>query len=267
MFVVNDVLISQKKREGMCFQRFQIKRYQSFLSKPYFSSSFHSFSSSNLSKYLKFYNLNNYSKDYFLFSILSINSFIFLLWRYSEDHPSLYSFLYRHFTLKKNDFLKDKRFYTLLTSTVSHQSLSHLLSNMITLYFFGSTALSVLTISQFSFLYFGGCLIGSIAQIINEINQSSIYHRYRQSYCLGASAGVMSILTWSIITYPTNIIMIYFIIPVPAALFGILYVGNDVLGYLGDHPGVGYIAHLAGTIFGAGSYFLFKHKNKIFRRW
>lgn len=55
---------------------------------------------------------------------------------------------------------------------------------------------------------------------------------------------VAGVVTWSILYNPTSIIMLYMIIPVPAALFGVLYIGNEVSGLYSGGTGTANIAHL-----------------------
>ena len=78
--------------------------------------------------------------------------------------------------------------------------------------------------------------------------------------CITVSAVVM----WSILNNPTSIIMLYMIIPVPAALFGVLYIGNEVRGLYSGGTGTANIAHLGGVAFG-GLYF-FRNFKRFMRR-
>lgn len=54
------------------------------------------------------------------------------------------------------------------------------------------------------------------------------------------------------------------IIPVPAALFGVLYIGNEVRGLYSGGTGTANIAHLGGVAFG-GLYF-FRNFKRFMRR-
>ena len=50
---------------------------------------------------------------------------------------------------------------------------------------------------------------------------------------LGASAAVNGIVMLSILLYPRRMVYLYAVLPVPAALLGVLYIGSDMLGVLG----------------------------------
>ena len=60
---------------------------------------------------------------------------------------------------------------------------------------------------------------------------------------------VSAVVMWSILSNPTSIIMLYMVIPVPAALFGVLYIGNEVKGLYSGGTGTANVAHL-GSIAG-----------------
>jgi membrane associated rhomboid family serine protease len=220
-----------------------------------FSSHFSSFRSPN--------------PNIFLYSIIGVNSLVFYGWHQARDDWKLRKFMRTNFTLSKSGVMKEYRLHTLLTATMSHQSLSHFLGNMVTLYFFGSTAVAVLGVPQFALLYFGGGVMSSFGQILADYYEQDIkkYNRWIFKSHLGASGGVMSVLTWTILSFPTNTIMLYFIIPMPAALFGVLYVAHDLYGLFEGQPDVSYFAHLVGAAYGTATFFLLKHRHKIFRRW
>ena len=55
---------------------------------------------------------------------------------------------------------------------------------------------------------------------------------------------VAGVVTWSILHNPRSVIMLYMVIPIPAALFGVLYIGNEVSGLYTGNTGTSNIAHL-----------------------
>ena len=50
---------------------------------------------------------------------------------------------------------------------------------------------------------------------------------------LGASAAVNAIVALNILLYPREMIYIYMVLPVPAAVFGLVYIFGDMFGLLG----------------------------------
>ena len=51
-------------------------------------------------------------------------------------------------------------------------------------------------------------------------------------------------VAWSILNNPSSIIYVYMIIPVPAAVFGVLYIGHEMWGLYNGGTGHANVAHL-----------------------
>lgn len=152
------------------------------------------------------------------------------------------------------------RFHTLVTAVFSHKDFFHLLTNMITFYFFSPTALGVLGGGGFLRLYLGGGVFSSMTHILWPYYvprqwpakyKSNIY-----TPALGASGAVNALVVYSIMLYPRQIIYVNLLLPMPAALFGAVFVLKDVyeLHQGGGH--VGNAAHLGGAAFGAAFFLL-----------
>ena len=50
---------------------------------------------------------------------------------------------------------------------------------------------------------------------------------------LGASAAVNAIVLLDILLYPQRMVYLYMVLPVPAALFGVVYIVGSMTGLLG----------------------------------
>ena len=50
---------------------------------------------------------------------------------------------------------------------------------------------------------------------------------------LGASAAVNAIVLLDILLYPKRMVYLYMVLPIPAALLGVLYIVGDMSGLLG----------------------------------
>jgi len=92
-------------------------------------------------------------------------------------------------------------------------------------------------------LYVGGILFASLPAL--RLNMDN--HVYN---ALGASGAVSAVLFSSIVFDPTNTIFIYAAIPMPAIVFGVLYVIYEM--YMNKRGGtnVAHDAHLLGALFG-----------------
>ena len=111
-------------------------------------------------KYLKRNFLsNNYREqdNKVLYGIIGTNVAIFCVW--SIEDLSLRRFMRNHFTLSAAAVWS--RPHTLLTSMFSHYDIWHLGANMVSLYFFGASAINLLGARAFLQLYLSGGLFSS----------------------------------------------------------------------------------------------------------
>ena len=133
----------------------------------------------------------------------------------------------------------------LLTHGFIHADWSHLLFNMITLFFFGRLAERVVVglAGPATFVLF------YVSAIVVAILPSYLRHRGDPRYrSLGASGAVSAVLFASILLDPWMLIFIP--IPVPAILYGIGYVGWSWWADRNSADGVNHNAHLSGAIYG-----------------
>eukprot|EP01036_Dinobryon_divergens_P036330 gene36330-47282_t len=136
---------------------------------------------------------------------------------------------------------------------------------MFTLWVFGPETILILGIERFLVLYFGGGILSSLCHVFSPTVLPRYFPSQRSSsrYApgLGASGAINGMVVWSILTFPTRILWLYFIIPIPAAVAGTLFVLRDAYGLYVGETGVGNAAHLGGAAFGA-TYFL-RHRFRI----
>ena len=110
--------------------------------------------------------LSRLSSNQVLFAIIGANSLVYLAWNQSNSNYRLRAFMNNNFLLSSGGVWRDGRIHTLLTSMFSHQSLTHIGANMLTLYFFGSSAAAMLGARQFLSLYLGGGLFSSLCSVV-----------------------------------------------------------------------------------------------------
>ena len=140
---------------------------------------------------------------------------------------------------------RNKQFDRLLTHGFIHADFSHLLFNMITLFFFGRVVERVM--SQ----YIGpiGYLLFYLSAIVVAILPTYMQHRHDARYSsLGASGGVSAVLFASILLDPWMWIMAP--LPVPGFLYGIGYVAYSFWKDRQGGGNVNHSAHLAGAAYG-----------------
>ena len=133
----------------------------------------------------------------------------------------------------------------LLTHGFIHADLSHLLFNMITLFFFGRLTESVITslAGPVTFVLF------YLSAIVVAILPSYLRHRDDGRYrSLGASGAVAAMLFAAILVDPW--MMIFVPIPIPGILYGIGYLAWSWWADRNSMDGVNHNAHLSGAIYG-----------------
>lgn len=131
----------------------------------------------------------------------------------------------------------------ILSSGFLHADFSHLIFNMITLYFFAPVVIGYLGSLSFVIIYFGSLIFGSLLTILFHKND----YNYR---AIGASGAVTGVLYSAILLQPDMMLGIFFIIPMPAYIFGILYLLYSIYGMRAKNDNIGHTAHFGGAIGG-----------------
>ena len=103
----------------------------------------------------------------------------------------------------------------MLTSGFLHVDMTHLIFNMLTLYFFADVVLFFFGTVKFILIYVGSLLAGSLLALF--------FHKDEYHYsAVGASGAVTGIIYAAILLQPDMSLYFFFIpIPIPAYIFGI----------------------------------------------
>lgn len=131
----------------------------------------------------------------------------------------------------------------MLTSGFLHADIGHLAFNMITLYFFAPVVSAYLGSLTFVMIYFSSLIFGSLLTLVIHKNE----YNYR---AIGASGAVTGVLYSAILLQPDMMLGIFFVIPMPAYVFGILYLLYSIYGMKAKNDGIGHTAHFGGAIGG-----------------
>lgn len=142
-----------------------------------------------------------------------------------------------------------KEYDRLVTYGFIHADGMHLAFNMITLYSFG-----MLMERYFSAIIGSmGYLLFYLSALVVSILPTYVRHRHDARYSsLGASGAVSAVLFSSILLDPWGLILLFFIVPVPAFVFAGLYLWYSIWMDRRGSDNVNHSAHLWGALYGIG---------------
>jgi membrane associated rhomboid family serine protease len=140
--------------------------------------------------------------------------------------------------------LRERRYYTLVSSGFVHANAAHLLFNMLTFYFFGPALERVIGTGRFAFLY--------IVALIASKARTYLQQRNNPQYAsLGASGAVSAVLFAAIVYFPNQSLYILPIpIPIPAPVFAVGYLAYSWYLARGEPDGINHSAHIDGAATG-----------------
>jgi membrane associated rhomboid family serine protease len=140
--------------------------------------------------------------------------------------------------------LKNKEWVRMISSGFLHVDNSHLIFNMITLYFFAEPVLITFGTTSFLFIYLSSLLIGNYFAFR--------FHNNENNYnAVGASGAVTGVLYSAILIFPEMELFMFFIpIPIPGYLFAIGYLVYTVYGIKKQNDSIGHVTHFGGAVAG-----------------
>ena len=134
----------------------------------------------------------------------------------------------------------------LVTYGFVHADWTHLLFNMMTLYFFGplSERFYAATMGPLAYPLF------YLSAMVAAILPTYLRHRNDATYrSLGASGAVSAVLFTFVLLNPWATIYV-FVLPCPAIIFGVLYLGYSAWADRQGHGNINHAAHLWGAVYG-----------------
>ena len=153
-----------------------------------------------------------------------------------------------------------KQQYRIITHAFLHGGWAHLLVNMFVLWQFGGVVEKsfgalfggAMGSIFYILLYFGGIVFSALPTLKKESNNP--YYR-----SIGASGAVSAVLFSYILIYPTSMLGFMIVIPIPAIIFGVLYIWYEKrMADQGMKDGVGHDAHYFGALYGVLVTIMFK---------
>jgi membrane associated rhomboid family serine protease len=179
-----------------------------------------------------------------------LNLVVFILWSVLPAEVMMMNFTVSW------DLLMQSRYWTLVTAAFSHNWFIHFLINMLVLRSFGS--LIEVSIGSMNFVRFY-----LMAAVVSSLTHSVVSASFLDSPhmgALGASGPIAGVVLLFAFMYPREKILLFGIIPIPALLGSLIFVGLDLWGLIAQAEGgglpIGHGAHLGGALAGVLYYFL-----------
>ncbi|WP_374948974.1 rhomboid family intramembrane serine protease [Mucilaginibacter sp.] len=171
-------------------------------------------------------------------SVIFILTIATSLWAFNDEN------IYARFILNPYGVSRGERVYAVITSGFIHKDWNHLLFNMFSYFFFAFQLEELIGHWQFGLLYMLSLILSDLPSI--QKHKEDIWYN-----SLGASGAVSAVIFSYIMYNPLASLGIMFIpIPIPAWIFGILYLVYCHFASKHARDNVNHDAHLFGAISG-----------------
>lgn len=169
-------------------------------------------------------------------SIIFIFTLITSIYAFSEHS------VFSKFMLHPYSVAKGYRLHTFITSGLIHADWMHLFFNMFTFFFFAFKLETMIGHWQFGVIYIVSLILSDVPTVIK--------HKNNYGYTsLGASGAISAVLFSYILFQPLSIIGVMFI-PMPAIVFGVLYLVYCMYMSKKSMDNINHDAHFFGAITG-----------------
>ena len=143
------------------------------------------------------------------------------------------------------------QWYRFASYGLVHAGFVHLFVNMLVLYSFGRIVESYFAIYfpgkagyYYGMMYFGGLIFAVLPAFARHKND--VFYN-----AVGASGAVAAVVFSSILLHPSGKIFLFLIpVPIPAPVFGVLYIAYEYYMARRGGDNIGHDAHLWGALFG-----------------
>jgi membrane associated rhomboid family serine protease len=147
-----------------------------------------------------------------------------------------------------------REWYRLLTHGFLHANWTHLIVNMLVLFFFGPHVekylkailgpdMQQMAMLIFMLFYFASIIVASLTSLYRH--KDDVWYN-----AVGASGAVSAVIFFFIFFNPWELIYFYGIVPVPGIIMGVLYLIYSHYMSRREADNVNHDAHLTGAIFG-----------------
>ncbi len=193
-------------------------------------------------------------------TIVALNVLVFVGWQLAASMPLLKVVMASSFVVSMVH-LQTGFVWTLVTSEFSHIEPWHIFLNMFVLWSFGRILERLWGSRTFVRFY----LIAAVVASLSHCVVSTVLLGEASRGAVGASGAVSGLLVAFALTFPRHRIYIFGILPVPALLGALGFMGLDLWGLYAQAQGggqaIGHGAHLGGAAAGALMYLLYLRRH------
>ncbi len=175
-------------------------------------------------------------------TIILINAIVFVLTNSGQGRSPLTDML----EASSYGIFRQGHVWQLLTATFLHASFSHILWNMLFLWFVGREMESFYGTVNFIALYVSAAVISTLGWATVD------YFSSGHLPMVGASGAVMAIVVLYALYYPHRELLLFFVLPVQMWLIVVLFLARDAWELLGrgEVTGTAVASHLTGAAYG-----------------
>jgi len=146
------------------------------------------------------------------------------------------------------------KFWMIVTYMFLHANFWHIFFNMLALWMFGSILEQEWGSKEFLKYYMLTGLGGGLSY--------ALFNMHSTVPTVGASGAIYGLLAAYAVLFPENIIYVYFVIPLKAKWFALIFGAIEFFSSFSRESGVAHLAHLGGMAIG----YLYLKRNKFFPR-
>ena len=155
-----------------------------------------------------------------------------------------------HLGLVPQQVVEQLHVWQLVTYMFLHAGIFHILFNMLALWMFGVELEQMWGSRYFLKYYFVAGVGAAVTQILASFIPIPALQQLYYVQTVGASGAIFGVLLAYALYFPTRPIYIYFIFPIQAKYFVMIYGGIELLSAMNVNSGVSNVAHLGGMAFG-----------------
>ena len=183
-------------------------------------------------------------------NLIIINSAVFLLELILKNPGQAISPISRYLALHV-DVFQTWFLWQFITAGFLHANFFHLLFNMLALFFFGRDVEVIHGKKAFLQFYFSTLILSNLCWVLSEI----YVFGSTLGYAVGASGAIAGVVMVFVFHFPTRMVYVWGVIPVPAWAMAVVWFGYDMFSYKQAVAGVStaniaFAAHLSGALFG-----------------